>query len=176
MYLLTRDRNFGIIVLMILDILKVGNPADEKILRKKSFDIKDFTQETHDFCMNLIETMFAANGVGLAAPQVGRNENIFVMRDLRGMKSNVVSSLILINPRVVVLDGGSYKDQEGCLSIPGFWGDVWRQKDAVVEFYDATGKPQKECYAGFQARVFQHEFDHLVGKLFTDRAKKVYPK
>ena len=157
---------------MILDILKVSDPAQEKILRKKSANVSDFTQEIHDFCMNMIETMFASNGVGLAAPQVGRNLNIFVMRTTVGIKTDTRDSIVLINPRVSVLSGGSYKDQEGCLSIPGVWGDVWRQKEVVCEYYDTFGKANPGIYTGFQGRIFQHEFDHLVGKLFTDRVKK----
>jgi peptide deformylase len=161
---------------MILDILKVNEPAQAKILRKKSVAVKDYTQEIHDFCLNLIETMFASNGVGLAAPQVGQNLNIFVMRTVEGIQKDTNDSIILVNPEVKVMGGGSYKDQEGCLSIPGFWGDVWRQKEVVCKYFDTTGTLLPGVFQGFQARIFQHEFDHLEGKLFTDRAKKVYPK
>jgi peptide deformylase len=161
---------------MVLDILKVSNPADEKILRKKSINIATFDQEIHDFCQNMVETMFASNGVGLAAPQVGRNLNIFVMRTVEGLRGDTREHVILVNPKTSVMGGGSYKDQEGCLSIPGVWGDVWRQKEVVGEYQDTTGKLVSSVFAGFQARIYQHEFDHLVGKLFTDRASKIVKK
>jgi peptide deformylase len=161
---------------MILNVLKVSNPADEKILRKKSVNVTNFDREIHDFCQNMVETMYASNGVGLAAPQVGRNLNIFVMRTVEGLRDDRQEHIILVNPKVSVMGGGSYKDQEGCLSIPGVWGDVWRQKEVVSEYQDTTGKALPGIYAGFQGRIFQHEFDHLVGKLFTDRAAKVVTK
>jgi peptide deformylase len=159
---------------MILNILKASIPEDGKILKAPSVDVVDFSQEIHDLAMNMVETMYAANGAGLAAPQVGRNLNLFVMRTERGLDTNQREHIIVVNPYTAFEGGDPINDKEGCLSIPGVWGDVLRFKEVGTVYQDTTGKRTGGVFTGFQARVYQHESDHLVGTLFVERATKFY--
>lgn len=159
---------------MILDILKASNPADANILKTPSTDVVVFDRELNDFCFNLIETMYARNGAGLTAPQVGRNINLFVMRTEHGLDTNIREHIVVVNPFTAFEGGDPIIDKEGCLSIPGIWGDVERFKEVGTVYQDTTGKRTGGVFTGFQARVYQHEYDHLVGTLFVERASKFY--
>lgn len=159
---------------MILNILKASNIEDAKILKSSSVDVTIFDQELNDFCLNLIETMYEANGAGLAAPQVGRNINLFVMRTEHGLETNQREHIVVVNPFTAFEGGDPISDKEGCLSIPGIWGDVERFKEVGTVYQDTTGKRTGGVFTGFQARVYQHEYDHLVGTLFVERASKFY--
>jgi peptide deformylase len=159
---------------MILNILKASNLEESKILKAPSVDVVDFTQEIHDLAMNMIETMYASNGAGLAAPQVGRNINLFVMRTEHGLDTNIREHIVVVNPFTAFEGGDPIIDKEGCLSIPGIWGDVLRFKEVGTVYQDTTGKRTGGVFTGFQARVYQHEYDHLVGTLFVERASKFY--
>ena len=159
---------------MILNILKAANLEEGKILKTPSVEVVDFTQEIHDLAMNMIETMYAANGAGLAAPQVGRNINLFVMRTEHSLETNKQEHIIVVNPHTTFQGGDPINDKEGCLSIPGIWGDVLRHKEIGTLYQDTTGKEVPGHFTGFDARVYQHEFDHLLGTLFVERATKFY--
>ena len=129
---------------------------------------------------HMIETMLAPNndgdpqGVGLAGPQVGIGLNIFVMRTEHGLEHDTREAMVVINPHVVIEYDDDYVEIEGCLSIPGLVGKVRRHRELGVVFYDAYGHRHGHALKGFMARVFQHEFDHLNGVLFTDRTKDLY--
>jgi peptide deformylase len=111
----------------------------------------------------MLETMYAAEGIGLAAPQVGVSTRLFVM-DIRDPE---IEPRALINP-VIVARSGSESGEEGCLSLPGLVGEVERSASIVVEALDLQGKPVRIEASGLHARCIQHEIDHLDGVLFID--------
>lgn len=111
---------------------------------------------------DMVDTMYAANGVGLAAPQIGVSKRLFVADVGDG-------PIKLVNPRLVDHKGRAY-GTEGCLSIPGVMGQVERWKNVVFKGLDEKGEPVVYEASGLLAVVFQHEFDHLEGQLFTDLA------
>jgi peptide deformylase len=159
---------------MLLPIVKLTSDENARILQTKSVDVVVFDQELRDFCANLVETMYANNGVGLAAPQVGRNVNIFVMRTVKGLQENRQDHIVLINPHTIIEVGDKITDQEGCLSLPGLFGDVERFPTVGCVYWDVTGQRHSDVFQDFQARIYQHENDHLDGVLYPVRATKTY--
>ena len=160
---------------MVPEILTVAQKKDEKFLRKKTlpFDFKKFDKKAiNDLVMRMRRIMHAANGVGLSANQIGFDFAVFVAEvpdSKGGMKFYAV-----FNPKIEKMQTAIVSFEEGCLSIPGKWGDVERAEQIVLSGYNKMGKPVKVKAWGLLARVFQHEIDHLNGKLFIDRATKVY--
>lgn len=140
----------------MLDIKKIGNP----ILRKKSIEI-ELTDEVRDFINEMKETMYQADGIGLAAPQVGRNERIVVIDVGAGF-------IALINPKITKRKGTA-SFSEGCLSVPNFMAKVKRSKEISVEALDENGKKINIDADGMLACCIQHEIDHLNGILFVDK-------
>lgn len=136
-------------------------------LRERSVEVDPSdigTPEFQEFLDRLIETMFAENGVGIAAPQVGRNVRVFIVNERQGPKA-------YINADVTVTSASDQDSEEGCLSVPGVWGIAPRPKKVHVSALDRHGRRVEFDAKGFLATVFQHEFDHLNGTLFIDRAK-----
>lgn len=119
-------------------------------------------EEIRQLVKDMLETMYAADGVGLAAPQVGVSKRLCVIDVGDG-------PVVLINPRII-LSLGKEIGREGCLSIPGKWGEVKRAQKVMVEATDIAGKKISFSAEGLFARAIQHEFDHLKGILFTDKA------
>ncbi len=156
------------------EIVAVGNKNNEKILRKKAvgFDFKKFTRkEVNELVAKMRRVMKTANGIGLSANQIGLPYRMFVAEvpDMQGgMKFYAV-----FNPKIEKASEETVPYEEGCLSVPGVWGDVTRPARIVVSGFDKNGKPTKVKAWGLLARVFQHEVDHLNGRLFTDRTKKL---
>ena len=140
----------------LLDIYVLGAP----ILRQETQPIEEITDEIRTLVDDLFETMYAANGVGLAAPQVGRSERIAVV-DVDD------HPLVLINPEIVLVEG-KQRGEEGCLSVPDIYVDVERARRVVVRALDRDGKPFEIDADEYLARCFQHEIDHLHGRLFID--------
>jgi peptide deformylase len=140
----------------LLDIRVLGDP----ILRKETTPLGAVTEEIRRLIDDMFETMYAAKGIGLAAPQVGRTERITVI-DVDEQR------LALINPRVVLHEGET-RAEEGCLSIPDIYGEVDRAQRVVVEALDRDGKTITVEGTDLLARCLQHEIDHLDGKLFID--------
>jgi peptide deformylase len=140
----------------VLDIRVLGDP----ILRERTAPTPAVTEDVRVLVENMFETMYAAEGIGLAAPQVGRSERVFVM----DVDEN---PLALINPEIVQKEG-SERAEEGCLSIPEIFGDVERATRVVARAIDLEGKPFEVEMTGLAARCIQHELDHLDGKLFID--------
>ena len=161
----------------MLNILKIQNPADLEILRKKCSYVAGFGEELAAFSQAMIDTMLAPNaqghpqGVGLAAPQVGQSLSMFVM--LANPETSL-DAITIINPIVVESTDDNYLDLEGCLSIPGLLGRVRRFKEMKVTYFDVMGQQHEMALSGFPARVFQHEYDHLFGTLFIDRTTDLY--
>jgi peptide deformylase len=140
----------------ILDIRVLGDP----VLRKETTPVEQITPEIRDLIADMFDTMYAAEGIGLAAPQVGRTERIAVM-DVEGQK------FAFINPEIVEKEG-TIRGEEGCLSIPEVFGDVTRASRVVVRALNEEGEEFEAEGTELLARCMQHEIDHLDGKLFID--------
>lgn len=168
---------------MVLPIVVYGDP----VLRKVAQDIDSNYEGLNQFIKDMFETMYNANGLGLAAPQVGKSIRLFIvdatpfaekdeddeesdekftpaqLEELRNFKK------VFINPRLLNEEGEEWKFNEGCLSIPKINEDVSRQEQITIEYFDEQFKKHTETYNSVIARVIQHEYDHIEGKLFTDR-------
>jgi peptide deformylase len=152
-----------------LEILTVDDPEQLAILRSKSRKVQKLTPKLVDFARQMLEAMRQANGVGLAAPQVGVLQRFFVAELPEDEENNRPrETYILFNPQVVK-GSGEQIGYEGCLSIPGYVGEVARQERVTVEAVDERGRSVRYKVEGYLARVFQHEIDHLDGVLFTDK-------
>lgn len=137
------------------------------ILREVSNDIINYDRELDQFIEDMIETMYKANGIGLAANQVGDRRSVLLVDEKAG-EDQRKSLIVMINPRISSSSEKSIYYQEGCLSIPGFFEDINRPEEIEVEYLDRKGNPQKLSAGNLLSRVIQHEIDHLQGKLFID--------
>jgi peptide deformylase len=161
---------------MISDILVVNNKKEEKFLRRKTadFDFKKFTKkEVAELVARMRRIMHAAQGIGLSANQIGLDFNMFVA-EVPDMDNGGMKFYALFNPKIEKKSGDVAVLEEGCLSIPGKWGYVPRTERVTLSGFDKNGKAVKIKAWGLLAHVFQHETDHLQGKLFIDRTKKVF--
>lgn len=160
---------------MILPIVAYGNP----VLRKVCDDIDADFPNLQKFTEDMWETMYASNGVGLAAPQVNKEIRMFVVdstqvfenmedEDKTAYKDDPGIKQVFINAHIVALNGEEWVYNEGCLSIPKIREDILRQEEVTLEFVDENFEPRKETYTGITARVILHEYDHIEGKLFID--------
>jgi peptide deformylase len=138
------------------------------VLHRRSEPVAEITPEIEALVDDMIQTMYAAPGIGLAAPQVGVAKRIFVCDVSVGR--NPTDLLVFINPEFVERDGMQL-EEEGCLSVPGFNATVARPARAVLTGLDRHGEPQRVDASGLLARCFQHEMDHLDGTLFIDRLR-----
>lgn len=157
---------------MKLPIYLYGHP----VLRKVSDDITADYESLPELLENMYETMYASEGVGLAAPQIGRNDRIIVIDasplaetfpELEGVK------MTLINPHIEVLDGEEVTRAEGCLSLPGLSENVKRVENIRMKWLDENFKEHDEEFSGFLARIIQHEYDHLEGKVYIDHISPI---
>jgi len=165
---------------MVYPIVVYGDP----VLRKKCVDIDESYENLPQLIKDMFETMYDANGVGLAAPQIGKAIRLFVidaspfaevdedeepeftkeeMEQMNGFKKT------FINAQILEETGDEWKFSEGCLSIPKIREDVLRKPTLTIEYLDENFKKHKETYSGVIARVIQHEYDHIEGVLFTDK-------
>ncbi len=145
---------------MVYPIVKFGNP----VLEREAADVAEFdTPELQQFLEDMFESMYAAKGVGLAAPQIGVGRKIAVIDVSNGEKPE--DKLILINPRILKIEG-KQEGEEGCLSIPGFREQVRRAKRVTVRAQDAKGEAFEMTGEDLLARAFLHETDHLYGRLY----------
>jgi peptide deformylase len=134
------------------------------VLEREAEDVTEFdTPELHQFLEDMFESMYAAKGVGLAAPQIGFSRKISVIDVSNG--ENPVDKLVLINPKIVHIEG-KQEGEEGCLSIPGFREQVRRAKRVTVRAQNARGEEFEETGEDILARAFLHETDHLNGRLY----------
>ncbi len=147
---------------MILDIRKNPDP----ILRQKTRKIKDpQTKEIQDLVASMLETMYSADGLGLAAPQIGQDLRLCII-DEGGQV------YVLINPQITAKSKDEIVMEEGCLSFPGQFYEISRPEKVQVRYLDQHGVPRKIKTGGLLARALQHEIDHLEGKLLIDYVKK----
>lgn len=138
------------------------------VLRKVAEPIEAFDDELRRIVDAMYERMFASQGVGLAAPQVGLKLRILVLNDT-GDPEKPENNLTLINPQIVERTGEKTLFDEGCLSFPGIYAEIERPDRCTVEAQDVEGNPIRMEFEGFRSRVIQHEFDHLEGILLVDR-------
>ena len=160
---------------MILPIVAYGDP----VLRKVGKEIDKDYPNLKELIANMKETMYNASGVGLAAPQIGKAIRLFVIdaspfaedKDLSEEERKVLEGFnrVFINPTIVEEEGEEWVFNEGCLSIPDVREDVWRKPDITIEYQDENFETKTEKLSGLAARVFQHEYDHIEGVLFTDK-------
>ena len=151
----------------MLEIITIG---DER-LRRKSRPIRRFDKKLRKFADDMVETMRIADGVGLAAPQVGVNQRLIVVEmPEEGFEDDPQAGklFVVINPEIVRAQGEKEPGDEGCLSIPGYIGEVMRHPVITVKGQDVNGKNIRIKAYDFLARAFQHEIDHLNGILFID--------
>jgi len=143
---------------MVYPIVKFGNP----VLEREADDVNEFdTPELHKLLADMFESMYAAKGVGLAAPQIGIGRKIAVIDTSNG--ENEAEKLVLINPKIVNVEGKQV-GEEGCLSIPGFREQVRRAKRVTIRAQDAKGEPFEKTGEDLLARAFLHETEHLLGR------------
>jgi peptide deformylase len=150
----------------------------EPVLRRKAQKVADFGSDLQKLIDDMVETMRAAPGVGLAAPQVAEPIRLIVVEygedGEEGEEPKPPRLYTLINPEIARFSKETEMGTEGCLSIPGFLGDVDRSLSVTVKGYNRHGQPVKIKADGWLARIFQHEIDHLDGVLFIDRAERVW--
>jgi peptide deformylase len=159
----------------LLEIVTPPNPT----LRQRARKVRALNPEVQTLVDNMIETMRAASGVGLAAPQVDVGQRIIVVEYGEGAEdpdtpAQPPTLYALINPEIIRTTKETVLANEACLSLPGFFGEVERFKGTTVKGLDKNGHPVKLKTRGWLARIFQHEIDHLNGILFIDRATQVW--
>ncbi|MBK8625067.1 MAG: peptide deformylase [Saprospiraceae bacterium] len=160
---------------MILPVFAFGQP----VLKKKALDITSEYEGLSTLIENMWETMYAAHGVGIAAPQVGLAIRLFVIDSIQIMEENKKAEgikKVFLNAKVIEETGDLWAYEEGCLSIPDIRGDVERPQKVRIQYYDENFKKHDEIYEGINARVIQHEYDHIEGILFVERLKPLKKK
>ncbi len=155
---------------MILPIFAYGHPVLKKVCKEISKEEDTWTS----LIDNMWETMYNAQGVGLAAPQIGKSIRLFLIdtiqieedeEDFKGIKE------VFINAQIIKETGELWAYEEGCLSIPHIRGNVERQDAITIEYLNADFKKETKSFSGINARVIQHEYDHIEGKLFIEQLK-----
>ncbi len=150
-----------------MDVVKYPDP----VLRRGGKAVTDFDADLAETAEAMFRTMYDQRGVGLAAPQVGIELNLVVFNSV-GDRSNRDGEIVMVNPEIKARKGKEFAE-EGCLSFPGLYADVERSTSVVVDYYDLQGLAQNTKFEGFEARVVQHELDHLRGVLFVDRLSSI---
>jgi peptide deformylase len=148
----------------VKEILKFGNPKLKRISKR----VDNIDKELISLIQDMKDTLYSTTGIGLAAPQIGELKRVILI-DLRDGQEPIV----LANPAIVA-KVGKEEDIEGCLSYPGYEGNVVRPKKITVQGLNVKGEKVQYTAEGLLAKAFCHEIDHLDGVLYTDRAKKVY--
>jgi len=149
-----------------LRILEYPHP----LLRAENAEVTEFDDELKKLTKEMFAIMYASRGVGLAAPQLGINKQLMVFNP-DGDPKKWLSEVVLCNPRIEDYSASTALEEEGCLSFPGFTADVVRSSNIKVVWQGLNGKTKRKKLRGWEARIFQHEFDHLDGTLYVDRLK-----
>ncbi|MEJ7828031.1 MAG: peptide deformylase [Segetibacter sp.] len=168
---------------MILPIVAYGAP----VLRKVAKDVPPDYPNLQKIIDDMWETMYASNGVGLAAPQVNKDIRVFIIdsaqifviqddEDKGKYPDEPGIKKVFINAHIAELDGEEWSYNEGCLSIPKIREDIKRPEKIVLQYLGENLQPHKEEFIGLTARIIQHEYDHIEGKLFIDRLKPLRRK
>jgi peptide deformylase len=155
-------------------ILTLGK--HEKLLRTPSEPVKKINREVKELIQDIKDTFADNPAIGLAAVQIGALKRIFAARmgyDPEKSKEDGETPdpapIIFINPEIIAHSEARVRDHDGCLSIPGMWAETQRYQDITLRYMDETGQKQEQAFSGWDARVIQHELDHLDGILFLDR-------
>ena len=150
---------------MIYSIVVYGDP----VLRQKAKPIAPGTL-LQDLIQDMFDTMHGAQGIGLAAPQIGKSIRLFVVDGsvLEGEEEMEDFKKAFINPEILEEEGNPFEYEEGCLSIPSIREKIKRQDTLTLRYFDEQWEERKETFSGLKARIIQHEYDHLEGKLFID--------
>lgn len=161
-----------------MTILEIVTPPDP-ILRQKARKVREFTPELERLVEDMVETMRAAPGVGLAAPQVSQGLRVITVEFSQPpedpeQEPDPPRLYTLVNPDITRHSQETVEGSEGCLSLPDYFGDVERYQSVTVKGFTPRGQETKIKADGWLARIFQHEIDHLDGILFIDRATKVW--
>ncbi len=146
--------------------IELGDPVLRKIAEE--VDLKNINSSQLQSLISSLQLLVRIDGVGLAAPQIGTSLRIFIMY-LPENKNKIREQIIVINPKIISVSKKLERDQEGCLSLPGYIGFVVRPQQIKVEFFNEFGQKCQRTFNGFNARIFQHEYDHLEGILYIDR-------
>lgn len=160
---------------MILPIVAYGHP----VLRKITTDINPEYPNLNKLIEDMWETMYASNGVGLAAPQVNKDIRLFIVDSVQIFKNMDEEEkaeypgeegvkAVFINAHIIELDGEEWFYNEGCLSIPKIREDIYRQESVTIKFQDENFESYTKTFIGLSARIILHEYDHIEGKLFID--------
>jgi peptide deformylase len=161
---------------MILPIVAYGDP----VLKKEGVEINKDYRDLKKLIEDMFETMYAASGVGLAAPQIGKSIRLFIVDgspfadDEKGEEPDPMAEgmegfkKVFINPIIEEEKGEEWGFNEGCLSIPKLREEVFRKENIVISYYNENWELKEEEYDGYAARIIQHEYDHVEGVLFTD--------
>ncbi len=160
---------------MILPVFAFGQP----VLKKRAIDINNDYNGLDGLISNMWETMYAAHGVGIAAPQIGVSIRLFVIDSIQIMEEEKKTEgikKVFINAKIIEETGDIWAYEEGCLSIPNIRGDVERQQKVRIQYLDENFVKHDEIYEGINARVIQHEYDHIEGILFTEKLKPLKKK
>jgi peptide deformylase len=167
---------------MILPIVAYGNP----VLRTKCEDINRDYPGLDKLIADMWETMYASNGVGLAAPQINKAIRLFVVDSAQMFEASEDTAEefddapgikeVFINPQILQLDGEEWDYEEGCLSIPKIREDVSRPELVTIKYFNENFEEKTVTYSGLSARIIQHEYDHIEGKLFIDYLKPLKRK
>lgn len=138
------------------------------------------TKDLKGLVSNMIHTMYKDDGIGIAAPQIGKNIRLAIIAKAALIKTDgdmpfsTKKDLVIVNPSYTPLNANKEEDEEGCLSVPGVWGSTSRHTKILAQFSTLDGERHKCVITDFFARVFQHEIDHLDGVLFIDRARETH--
>lgn len=143
----------------------------ERVLREKALPVEEINGEIERLIDDMIETMYAAPGVGLAAPQVGVSKRVVVI-DVSLREEEKRPLLVLINPEIINCEG-EIESEEGCLSLPEYIASVKRSEKVIVRGLDRNGKPVEIEGGGLLSRALQHEIDHINGTLLIDRISRI---
>lgn len=148
-------------------MLKIVTGENNEILRAKSQPVFEITADIKKLIKNMLKTLKKAKGLGIAAPQIGENLRIIIVKINHGSLTELI--IPMINPDIIEFSDEQEIAEEGCLSLPEIYGNVKRAKEVKVKFKTFKGDPQILTLQNLNARVVQHEFDHLEGVLFIDR-------
>ena len=157
---------------MILDIVEIGDP----VLRRKAHKITQIDRDIRLLADDMLETLRDSAGVGLAAPQVGESIRMIVIEypEDDSVEDSPKKTYKVINPEIIWHSDETSVGCEGCLSIPGYVGNVERFESIKVKGLNVFGRPLKISVSGWMARIFQHEIDHLEGICYIDRATEIF--
>ncbi len=155
----------------VLKVAELGNP----VLRSPTTPIQNIPDPAlQKLIDDLLKTIKKTNGVGIAAPQVSKSLQLFIVAsrpNLRYLNAPTMEPTAMINPQILAYSDETYQDWEGCLSVPGMRGLVRRSRQIEVRWCDRHGEQHTKTFTDFVARIIQHEYDHIHGKVFLDRVE-----